>query len=54
MQSTRATLRGDLAAEIQAQTDHEHQEQAWLRKTADYAEGVRAVAERRPGAFTAS
>jgi enoyl-CoA hydratase/carnithine racemase len=54
VQSTRATLRGELAAAIKAQTDHEHHEQAWLRQTADFAEGVRAVAERRPGAFTAS
>ncbi|HWD27946.1 MAG TPA: enoyl-CoA hydratase/isomerase family protein [Rhizomicrobium sp.] len=54
VQSTRATLRGDLAAKVKAQTDHEFAEQAWLRKTKDFAEGVRAVAERRPGNFTAS
>jgi len=52
VQSTRATLRGALAAEVKAQTDLEFKEQEWLRKTADFAEGVRAVAERRPGAFT--
>jgi enoyl-CoA hydratase/carnithine racemase len=52
VQSTRATLRGDFGAAIKAQTDHEHAEQTWLRKTADFAEGVRAVNERRPGAFT--
>ncbi len=52
VQSTRATLRGALAAEVKAQTDLEFTEQEWLRKTADFAEGVRAVAERRPGAFT--
>jgi enoyl-CoA hydratase/carnithine racemase len=50
--STRATLRGDIAERVRAQTDHENAEQSWLRKTADYAEGVKAVAERRPGAFT--
>jgi enoyl-CoA hydratase/carnithine racemase len=52
VQSTRATLRGELAAEVKAQTDLEFIEQNWLRGTADFAEGVRAVAERRPGAFT--
>jgi enoyl-CoA hydratase/carnithine racemase len=52
VQSTRATLRGDLAALVEAQTDHELAEQAWLQKTADFAEGVRAVNERRAGVFT--
>jgi enoyl-CoA hydratase/carnithine racemase len=51
VQSTRATLRRDLAAAVKAQTDHEHVEQSWLRKTEDYNEGVRSVAERRVGNF---
>ncbi|HET9161072.1 MAG TPA: enoyl-CoA hydratase/isomerase family protein [Caulobacteraceae bacterium] len=51
VQSTRATLRGDLSAAVKSQTDHEHKEQTWLRQTEDYAEGVRAVNERRPGNF---
>ena len=51
VQSTRATLRGDLAKLAEAATDHELAEQAWLQKTADFAEGVRAVNERRPGRF---
>jgi enoyl-CoA hydratase/carnithine racemase len=51
VQSTRATLRGDLARAVKSQTDHEFQEQSWLRRTADFAEGVRAVAERRDGVF---
>lgn len=51
IQSTRATLRRDLAARVKAQTDHEFVEQSHLRKTKDFAEGVRAVAERRPGRF---
>ena len=51
VQSTRATLRGGLAAAVKAQTDHEFKEQSWLRQTADFAEGVRSVAERRPGVF---
>ena len=54
VQSTRATLRQALAGKVKAQTDHEFAEQTALRKTHDYAEGVRAVAERRPGNFTAS
>ncbi|HEX4112111.1 MAG TPA: enoyl-CoA hydratase/isomerase family protein [Stellaceae bacterium] len=51
VQSTRATLRRDLAEAVRAQTAHELKEQTWLRQTADYAEGVRAVQERRPGNF---
>jgi enoyl-CoA hydratase/carnithine racemase len=51
VRSTRATLRGDLSALVEAATDHELAEQAWLQRTADFAEGVRAVAERRPGRF---
>ncbi|HEX8483887.1 enoyl-CoA hydratase/isomerase family protein [Sphingomonas sp.] len=51
VRSTRATMRGDLHALVLAQTDHELAEQAWLQRTADFAEGVRAVAERRPGRF---
>lgn len=51
VQATRATMRGDLHALVEAQTDHELAEQAWLQRTTDFAEGVRAVAERRPGRF---
>jgi enoyl-CoA hydratase/carnithine racemase len=51
VQSTRATLRAGLAEAVKAMTDHEFVEQSALRKTADYREGVRAVAERRPGNF---
>ncbi|MGD0192424.1 MAG: enoyl-CoA hydratase/isomerase family protein [Rhizomicrobium sp.] len=50
--ATRATLRADLAAKVKAQTDREHAEQAVLRRTNDFREGVRAVAERRAGNFT--
>jgi enoyl-CoA hydratase/carnithine racemase len=52
VQATRATMRRELAARVKAQTDHEFAEQSILRKTADFAEGVRAVAERRAGNFT--
>jgi enoyl-CoA hydratase/carnithine racemase len=51
VESTRATLRASLAAAVKAQTDHELLEQSRLRKTADFAEGVKAVNERRPGVF---
>jgi enoyl-CoA hydratase/carnithine racemase len=52
VQATRTTLRGELAAAVKAQTEHELKEQTWLRATADFAEGVKAVTERRPGKFT--
>jgi enoyl-CoA hydratase/carnithine racemase len=51
VESTRATLRAGLAAAVKAQTDHELIEQTTLRATADFAEGVRSVNERRPGVF---
>jgi enoyl-CoA hydratase/carnithine racemase len=51
VQSTRATLRGGLAGAVKSRTDHEFLEQEWLRVTADYGEGLKAVAERRPGNF---
>jgi len=34
-------------------TEHELKEQQWLRATDDAAEGIRSVAERRPGVFKA-
>jgi len=49
--ATRKTLRGELAAAVRARTNHEHAEQTILRATEDFAEGVRAVQERRPGNF---
>ena len=51
VRSIRKTMRGRLAAEIRAATDHEKVEQDRLRKTADFAEGVRAMTERRPPRF---
>jgi enoyl-CoA hydratase/carnithine racemase len=50
--ATRATLRGNLAAAVKAATDHELAVQGELMKTADFAEGVKAVQERRVGNFT--
>lgn len=49
--ATRKTMRADLAAAVRAQTDKEAAEQAWLRDTEDFKEGVRSVAERRVGNF---
>lgn len=51
VQSTRVTMRAGLADAVKAATDLEFREQSWLQKTEDHKEGVRAVAERRPGRF---
>jgi len=51
VQSTRATFRAGLAEAVKTQTDHELVEQTWLRQTKDFAEGVKAVNERRAGNF---
>ena len=51
VRSIRETLRGDLADKIQAATDHEAVVQAELQTTADFKEGTRAMAERRPPDF---
>ncbi|NND67752.1 MAG: enoyl-CoA hydratase/isomerase family protein [Halioglobus sp.] len=49
--ATRKTLRQGLAEAVQAHSDHEDREQAWLSDTEDFKEGVRAVSERRSGKF---
>ena len=49
--ATRKTIRGEMAAAVRAQTSHELEQQTILRATEDFAEGVRAVSERRPGNF---
>lgn len=51
VKSIRQTMRGHLPGAVAAATDHEWAEQTRLRLTADFAEGVRATAERRPGHF---
>ena len=49
--SPRATLRHGLADRVALQTDHELAEQNALRETADWAEGIKAAAERREPVF---
>ena len=53
VRSIRKTLRGDLAQQIVHATEHERSEQAWLRATRDFAEGVKASSERREPTFEA-
>lgn len=50
--SIRQTMRGDLAEAVREATDREKVEQDRLRRTADWQEGVAAMAERRPPNFT--
>ena len=49
--STRTTVRRGLAEAVKAQTDIEFIEQDRLMHTEDHREGIKAVAERRPGRF---
>lgn len=49
--STRATITGDLVANVRTAMDVEHAAQALLRETHDYDEGVASVFERRPANF---
>ena len=51
VEATRLTFRAGLAEAVKRQTDHELVQQTWLRATADFAEGVRSVNERRAGVF---
>ena len=51
VQAMRATLRKGLADEVRDQMSHELAQQGVQRQSKDYAEGVKAVAERRPGRF---
>lgn len=54
VRSIRATLRGDLADRVEAATRHEAAEQARLQATDDFAEGTRAMTERRTPDFHAT
>ena len=50
--SIRETMRGHLADAVRVATDREQVEQERLRRTADWAEGVAAMAERRRPDFS--
>jgi 2-(1,2-epoxy-1,2-dihydrophenyl)acetyl-CoA isomerase len=52
VRSIRATLRHGLVEEARLAMEHECAEQTRLRETADFAEGVRAAAERRDPTFS--
>ena len=52
LRSTRATLRAGLAEAVRNRTERERAEQDRLMQTADFREGIKAVAERRTGNFT--
>jgi enoyl-CoA hydratase/carnithine racemase len=52
IRSIRETMRGDLADAVKEATDHELSVQSRLRHSEDFAEGVRATAERRPARFS--
>jgi enoyl-CoA hydratase/carnithine racemase len=51
--STRETLRRGLAEAVARATEREYEEQDWLRHTADFKEGTKAMAERRLPDFQA-
>ena len=53
VRSIRQTLRGDIGAQVRAATAHEAKEQAWLQQTEDFAEGTKAMGERREPIFNA-
>jgi enoyl-CoA hydratase/carnithine racemase len=53
VRSIRKTLRGDLAEQVRVATAHERAEQAWLRATDDFTEGVAASSQRREPVFRA-
>ena len=51
--ATRETLRRGLADAVAAATEREYEEQDWLRGTADFKEGTKAMGERRAPDFQA-
>jgi enoyl-CoA hydratase/carnithine racemase len=51
VRAIRATLREGLVEKARSSMEHECAEQLALRDTADFAEGVRAAAERREPRF---
>jgi enoyl-CoA hydratase/carnithine racemase len=51
--ATRETLRRGLADAVAQATEREYEEQDWLRQTADFREGTKAMGERRAPNFEA-
>lgn len=51
--ATRETLRRGLAEAVARATEREYEEQDWLRNTADFKEGIKAMSERRLPNFQA-
>jgi len=51
VESIRATLRKGIAEKVAQATEHEMAEQTRLKATADFAEGTKAVSQRRPAEF---
>jgi len=51
--ATRETVRRGLAEAVARATEREYEEQDWLRNTADFKEGIKAMAERRLPNFQA-
>lgn len=51
IEATRARYRGHSSNRVQLATSYKAAVQSRLKKTKDYAEGVQAVAQRRPGQF---
>jgi len=53
IEATRETLRRGLAEAVARATEREYEEQDWLRNTADFKEGTKAMGERRLPNFQA-
>lgn len=51
VRSIRSTMRAGLAGRVREATSREDAEQAWLRETEDFREGIRASGERREPRF---
>ena len=51
--ATRETLRRGMAEAVARATEREYEEQDWMRNTADFREGTKAMGERRPPNFQA-
>jgi 2-(1,2-epoxy-1,2-dihydrophenyl)acetyl-CoA isomerase len=54
VQTTRTTLRSELAALVARAVEHEARQQSWLFETGDTREGIRAALDRRDPVFRGS